>query len=88
MTTKLRRAKQKIGNWRKEYIACKAQRRKDLKKLTNCRIALETTLFALANIRSYSGSFIQVEREVNGIEPLVRAALDASNTTSQPTKEE
>lgn len=40
MATKLRRAKQKIGDWRKEYIACKAQRRKDAKVIAKLRYAL------------------------------------------------
>lgn len=35
MATKLRRAKQKIGDWRKEYIACKAERRRLLKIMAN-----------------------------------------------------
>lgn len=35
MATKLRRAKQKIGDWRKEYVACKAERRKLLKQMAN-----------------------------------------------------
>ena len=46
MATKLRRVKQKIGNWRKEYIAAKAERRR-LKKLLD--EAVEILRMATAN---------------------------------------